>query len=460
MSELFPELLPELPFQPSEPAVDAPLAERMRPRTLEQFVGQQHLVGPGAVMRKLIERGKPMSLLFWGDPGTGKTTLARLLAHAFDREFVQMSAVQVGLAEVRTVIAHARLLAGKGRGLVLFLDEIHRFNKAQQDALLPAVEEGSVVLIGATTENPSFEVNGALLSRCRVLRFYPLNQNDLEILLDRVLTDKMLSERTIELDDDAREALLDLAGGDARVFLNTVELAVELTAASQPKADHLRITRDLVATAALERSAKYDKKGEQHYDIISAFIKSLRGSDPDAAVYYMARMLAGGEDPLFIARRMIVLASEDIGNAQPLALLVATTAFDAVHRIGMPEARIVLAQAATYLASCPKSNASYASIEAASAEVAESGDLPVPLHLRNAPTKLMKQMGYHKGYQYDHDFGGFSGQHHLPEGITDKVFYFPKDVGNEAKIAERLHSLWPERYPPNADNPTDDKDKK
>ncbi len=458
MNELFPDLLPEIPRAFVEPAVDAPLAERMRPRTLDQFVGQQHLVGPNAVMRKLIARGKPISLLFWGDPGIGKTTLARLLANTFDREFVQMSAVQVGLSEVRAVIARARALSATGRGLVLFLDEIHRFNKAQQDALLPAVEEGSVVLIGATTENPSFEVIGALLSRCRILRFYPLKKEDLDQLLTRALVeDTVLSKWSIQIEPEAREALLDLSGGDARSFLNTVELAFELSASGKPEASEVLIDQAVVAQAALERAAKYDKAGEQHYDLISAFIKSVRGSDPDAAIYYMARMLAGGEDPLFIARRLIVLASEDIGNAQPLALLVATNAFDAVHRIGMPEARIVLAQAVTYLATCPKSNASYMAISAAQAEVETSGDLPVPLHLRNAPTSLMKQMGYSEGYKYDHDFGGFSGQQHLPDAIADRVFYLPRAIGAEAKIAERMRQLWTERYPKDQSNqPTED----
>ena len=382
-------------------------------------------------------------------PGSEKTTLARLLASVFDREFHQLSAVQVGLAEVRAIIARGRMLAKTGHGLVLFLDEIHRFNKAQQDALLPAVEEGSVVLIGATTENPSFEVIGALLSRCRVLRFYPLALADLNELLDRAIAeDVKLSQRPVTVEEEARIALFEMSGGDARMFLNTFELAYELATSGRTDPDApLVITIDAIGQAAVERSVKYDKAGEQHFDIISAFIKSVRGSDPDAAVYYMARMLAGGEDPLFIARRMIVLASEDIGNAQPMAILVATAAFDAAHRIGMPEARIVLAQAATFLASCPKSNASYMAIAGAQAEVEESGNLPVPLHLRNAPTSLMKQMGYSEGYHYDHDFGGFSGQTHLPDAIKQKVFYRPKSAGNEAKIAERLRTLWKERYP-------------
>lgn len=413
-----------------------PLAERMRPQSLDEYLGQEHLTGPDGVLRRMLANGQLHSMIFWGPPGTGKTTLAYLLAKASGRPFVPLSAVGSGVKEIREVIEQAR----KGNGLVLFIDEIHRFNKSQQDALLQAVERGTITLIGATTENPSFEVNTALLSRCRVYTLRSLAEEDLRHLLERaVRVDEALNKRQVVLQDTAM--LLQLSGGDARTLLNLLEAAAAM-AKGQPV-----ITDQLVQEAAQARTVRYDKTGEQHYDIISAFIKSLRGSDPNGAVYWLARMIEGGEDPVFIARRMVILASEDIGNANPTALVMAVDCMQAVHLTGWPEARIILSQCATYLAASPKSNAAYVAIESALAEVRKSGDLPVPLHLRNAPTRLMKDLHYSKGYQYAHDFEqNFSPQEYLPEALSGKAFYVPGQNAREEELRQRLRRLWKEKY--------------
>jgi putative ATPase len=443
-------MVPDLFAAEATTSPDAPLAERMRPRTLEQFAGQEHLVGEGKLLSRLIAGGSLPSLILWGEPGTGKTTLARILARSLSYDFVQISAVTTGVPELRKHLERARKTALEGRRTLMFVDEIHRWSKSQQDALLHAVEDGTVTLLGATTENPSFEVISPLLSRARVLRFQPLTADHLRTLLHRALKDDdKLKELQIDIAPEGESALLALSGGDARALYNALELAVNIAPRLNRAGEPLRICIDqeLVEQSVLKRMPIYDKKGDSHYDTISAFIKSVRASDPDAAVYYMARMLAAGEDPLFIARRLIVLASEDIGNANPNGIVMAVAGAQAVHQIGMPEARIVLAQVATYLASSPKSNAAYLAIDKAIAAVeSESFPAAVPLHLRNPVTGLMKREGYGKEYVYPHDFPGhFVESDNLPAEYKDKIFYKPTDQGKEAAIAERLNWLWAKR---------------
>jgi putative ATPase len=420
-----------------------PLAERMRPLSLDAYVGQQHLVGEGAVLRQAIERGKIPSFILWGPPGVGKTTLAQMIARLLDKPFFQLSAISAGVRDVRDAIEQAdKQNLFQQRGAILFIDEIHRFSKSQQDALLGAVERGIVTLIGATTENPSFEVIPALLSRCQVYVLKPLDKDELTGLVDRALReDELLGNQDIEVWE--YEALLLYSGGDARRLLN----ALELIANYRKPGEKLIITNDLVKSLIQENPGLYDKAGEQHYDIISAFIKSMRGSDPNAAVYWLARMLDGGEDIEFIARRMVILASEDIGLANPNALLLATTTMDAVRMIGMPEARIILSQCAIYLATSAKSNSGYMAINNALATVKQTGSLPVPLHLRNAPTQLMKQLNYGQGYQYAHDFeGNFVQQDNLPAGLNGTIFYHPGANAAEEKVRGKLRDDWKGKY--------------
>ena len=414
-----------------------PLAERMRPSRLEDLVGQEHLTGTNGIIRKAIQAGSIPSMILWGPPGVGKTTIANIIAHEVKKPFYTLSAVSAGVKDVREVIEKARL-SGKS---ILFIDEIHRFNKSQQDALLGAVEKGTITLIGATTENPSFEVNSALLSRCQVYTLNPLGEKDLIRLVQQAVEqDDELKKRQIELKEHA--ALFQLSGGDARKVLNLLELVVESTGEGD-----VLITDEVVTSTAQKKIAIYDKSGEQHYDIISAFIKSIRGSDPNAAIYYLARMVEGGEDVKFIARRMVILASEDIGNANPTALVMATNTFQAVTMIGYPEARIILAQCAVYLASSPKSNASYMAIEDAIRVVNEKGDLPVPLAVRNAPTKLMKELGYGKNYQYAHGYeGNFVNMEFLPDEVSGTKFYDPGNNAREEELRKYLRDRWKEKY--------------
>jgi putative ATPase len=419
-----------------------PLAERMRPKNLDDYVGQKHLVGKGAVLRKAIESGVLPSMIFWGPPGVGKTTLAYIISQTLYRPFFALSAINSGVKDVREVIEKAALLKEQGETLpVLFIDEIHRFSKSQQDSLLGAVERGTVTLIGATTENPSFEVISALLSRCQVYILQPLGEDDLLSLLHKAMKeDEVLRDKKIDIKED--EALLRLSGGDARKLLNIFELLVNAF-----KGKKIELTNDNVLEHVQQNMALYDKGGEQHYDIISAFIKSMRGSDPNGAVYWLARMIVGGEDPLFIARRMLILASEDIGNANPNALLLAQACFEAVNKIGMPESQLILSQTVIYLATSPKSNSATTAIGAAIALVRETGDLPVPLHLRNAPTKLMKNIGYGKGYKYAHSFeGNFTDLDFLPDAIKGTKIYEPGNNAREAEAKEKLKKLWGERY--------------
>jgi putative ATPase len=418
---------------------NTPLAERLRPKTLEEYIGQRHLVGKGAILRNMIESDNISSFILWGPPGVGKTTLAQIIANRQNRDFFSLSAINSGVKDVREVIETARKRKFfTSPSPILFIDEIHRFSKSQQDSLLGAVEKGIVILIGATTENPSFEVITPLLSRCQVYVLKSLDRNDLETLLNRAVnTDLVLKTRRFNVQET--EALFRFSGGDARKLLNILDLIVK----TSQESDEILINNKEVTERLQENIALYDKDGEQHYDIISAFIKSMRGSDPNAAVYWLARMIEGGEDPLFIARRMVILAAEDIGIANPNALLLANACFDAVNKIGMPEGRIILSEAAVYMACSPKSNASYIAIENATAYVKETGNLPVPLHLRNAPTKLMKELGYKKGYKYAHSFeGNFVDLEFLPETASGVKFYEPGDTPKEREIRQWLKTKW------------------
>lgn len=415
-----------------------PLAERIRPRTLDELVGQQHLAGKGSILRTAIEQGHIPSMILWGPPGTGKTTIANIISHMLDLPFFTLSAISSGVKDVREVIEKAK----SKNNCILFIDEIHRFNKGQQDALLGAVEKGIITLIGATTENPSFEVISALLSRCQVYVLKPLNEQDLVQLLQTALKkDEILVQRKIEIKETA--ALINISGGDARKLLNLLELVAETT----PAEDTLEITDDLVMDIAQKKIALYDKSGEQHYDIISAFIKSIRGSDPNAAVYWLARMIEGGEDVKFIARRLVILASEDIGNANPTALVMANATFEAVNKIGYPESSLILSQCAIYLASSAKSNSATTAIGEAMAAVKQHGDLPVPLHIRNAPTALMKNLGYGKNYEYSHSYeNNFSPQEYLPGKIAGAKFYEPGRNAREEELRKFLKALWKDKY--------------
>ncbi|MCK9410358.1 MAG: replication-associated recombination protein A [Bacteriovoracaceae bacterium] len=417
-----------------------PLAERVRPKTLDQFAGQSQLLAPGKPLRQMVEKDELRSFILWGPPGVGKTTLARIIANQTKSEFFALNAVSSGVKDVREVIAQAEEYQRSFRKTVLFIDEIHRFNKAQQDALLHSVEAGTITLIGATTENPSFEVISPLLSRMRVFVLEPLGRPELDVILNQALElDDEITKKSVAIED--KEYFFLLSGGDARKLLNGLEIAFQISDADAAGVHTL--TRDVLEEAFQRKYSLYDKKGEQHYDIISAFIKSMRGSDPDAAVYWLARMLEGGEDPKFIARRMIILASEDIGNADPAALMLAVDAFTAVDYVGMPEGRIILSNVATYLAGAPKSNASYAAINEAMSDVRRLPNLPVPLHLRNAPTKLMKDLEYGKGYKYAHEFqNNFVEQQNLPDLLKNKQYYLPTENGREKQIKERLESLW------------------
>ncbi len=419
-----------------------PLAERLRPRTLDDFIGQQHLVGRDGVIRKMIETGNVQSMILWGPPGVGKTTLARLIATLTDRPFYTLSAVESGVKQVREVIEQSKKnTLWQQETPILFIDEIHRFSKSQQDALLKAVEEGTIILIGATTENPSFEVIPPLLSRAQVYVLNPLGKQDLETILDRAITqDKILSQRQIQVEET--DELFLQSGGDARKLLNIIEMIVSLH--SQ---DPIIINNETVKKVLLSGTLSYDKHGDWHYDIISAFIKSIRGSDPDAAVYWLARMLEAGEDIRFIARRLIISAAEDIGLANPNALLLAQATFDAVDKVGMPEARIILAETTIYLATSPKSNSAYKAINRAIETVRKTGNLQVPLHLRNAPTKLMEEIGYGGEYKYPHDYPGhFVEQQYLPGELRDAQFYKPAKNQQETKIMDRLVKWWKDRW--------------
>jgi len=413
-----------------------PLAERIRPNALDELLGQDHLVGKGSILRTAIEKGKIPSMIFWGPPGTGKTTIANIIAHTLNVPFFQLSAISAGVKDVREIIEQAKSKPGS----ILFIDEIHRFNKGQQDALLGAVEKGIITLIGATTENPSFEVNSALLSRCQVYVLKPLDEKDLLKLLQTAIEkDELLRKKKIALKEIT--ALINISGGDARKLLNLLEIVCDASG------EEVIITDNYVMAVAQKRIALYDKSGEQHYDIISAFIKSIRGSDPNAAVYWLARMIEGGEDVKFIARRLVILASEDIGNANPTALVLANAAFEAVNKIGYPEASIILSQCATYLASSPKSNAAVAAIGDALSAVKKYGDLPVPMPIRNAPTRLMKDLDYGKNYEYSHNFeNNFSPQEYLPEALAGKKFYTPGKNAREEEIRKFLKNLWKDKY--------------
>ena len=419
-----------------------PLAERLRPKTLSGLVGQEHLSGENSVLQKSIQNGKVPSMILWGPPGVGKTTLANIIANTFNSAYYQLSAISSGVKELREVIEEAKTK----EGAILFIDEIHRFNKGQQDALLGAVEKGIITLIGATTENPSFEVNSALLSRCQVFILKALDKTGLAKLVKQAVEkDDLFQNHTIEIKET--EALFQLSGGDGRKLLNLLELSVEALIGTSKTKEPLILTDDWVMQVAQTNIALYDKNGEQHYDIISAFIKSMRGSDPNGAIYWLSRMIAGGEDVKFIARRMLIFASEDIGNANPNALLLANNCFDAVNKIGYPESRIILSQCAIYLASSVKSNASYEAISNGLAMVQKTGNLPVPLHLRNAPTKLMKDMDYGKDYQYSHlGENNFLEQEYLPDEIKGTAFYKPQKNAREEELKKFLHERWKGKY--------------
>ncbi|MEI8192423.1 MAG: replication-associated recombination protein A [Flavobacteriia bacterium] len=427
--------------------MNTPLAERMRPLTLDDYVGQEHILGKEAPLRKSMEAGVLPSMIFWGPPGVGKTTLANLISRTMNRPFYKLSAISSGVKDVREIIQQAENggMFQQG-GSILFIDEIHRFSKSQQDSLLGAVEKGTLTLIGATTENPSFEVISALRSRCQIYVLKHHEKSDLELLLNRAIqNDSWLKQRNVQLKET--ESLLAISGGDARKLLNILELIV----GSNQNLNPLIIDNDFVLKNAQQSLADYDKNGEQHYDIVSAFIKSIRGSDPNGSVYWLARMIAGGEDPKFIARRMLILASEDIGLANPNALLLANATFDAVEKIGWPESRIILSQCALFLATSPKGNASYKAINLAQKTVAETGDLPVPLHLRNAPSKLMEDLGYGEGYLYAHDFpGNFITQEFLPDALQSTNFFKAGSSPKEQEIAKNIYQLWKEKYDANA----------
>lgn len=418
-----------------------PLAERIRPKTLDELAGQQHLAGKGSILRNSIEQGKIHSMILWGPPGTGKTTIANIIANSLQVPFFTLSAISSGVKDVRQVIEEAKTTpAVNGASSILFIDEIHRFNKGQQDALLGAVEKGIVTLIGATTENPSFEVNSALLSRCQVYVLKSLDEKDLvQLLHTAIQKDEVLKQKKIELKETA--ALINISGGDARKLLNLLEIVCDTVG------NNVVITDALVMDIAQKKIALYDKTGEQHYDIISAFIKSIRGSDPNAAVYWLARMIEGGEDVKFIARRLVILASEDIGNANPTALVMANASFDAVNKIGFPESSLILSQCAIYLASSAKSNSATVAIGNAMNAVRQHGDLPVPLHIRNAPTKLMKDIGYGKNYEYSHDYEkNFSAQEYLPKELSGNKFYDPGKNAREEELRRFLKNLWKDKY--------------
>ena len=423
--------------------MEAPLAERIRPQKLEEYISQSHLVGPKGSLTQQIEKGIIPSLIFWGSPGTGKTTLAQIIAQESKRPFYILSAINSGVKDIRDVIEKAKQSGGlfTAKNPILFIDEIHRFSKSQQDSLLAAVEKGWITLIGATTENPSFEVIPALLSRCQVYILNPFSKEDLEALLHRAMTtDAVMKTKKIDLQES--EALLRLSGGDGRKLLNIFELVVNAS-----NEDEILITNDRVLELVQQNTVLYDKTGEQHYDIVSAFIKSIRGSDPNGAVYWLARMIEGGEDVKFIARRMLILASEDISNANPTAFIMANNTFQAVSTIGYPESRIILSQCAIYLATSPKSNASYIAISKAQEMVAKTGNLPVPIHLRNAPTKLMKELGYGEEYKYSHDFqNNFAEQEYLPIEITKTIFYDPGNNSRENATREFLKNRWKDKY--------------
>jgi len=421
-------------------AAHPPLAEQLRPKTLDKYIGQQHLTGPDAILRKAIESGNIPSMTLWGPPGVGKTTLAFIISNTLSRPFYTLSAINSGVKEVREVIEMSRVQEGNA---ILFIDEIHRFSKSQQDSLLGAVEKGIITLIGATTENPSFEVISPLLSRCHVYVLNNLSRTDLELILAHS-ADVLAVQHNISIEIAEKEALIRISGGDARKLINAIELIVQT---ANKSAKQLTVTNKLAMDVIQKNLAMYDKGGEMHYDVISAFIKSLRGSDPNAAVYWLARMINGGEDLLFIARRMVILASEDIGNANPNALLLANSCFDAVNKIGYPESRIILSQTAIYLACSPKSNASYMAIESALERAEKAGDLPVPLHIRNAPTRLMKDMGYGQDYKYAHHYDqNFVDLEFLPEQLKGTKFYDPQDNPRENEFREKLRRFWKDKY--------------